>query len=65
MSAGRPIQPWDESWWTYAAREGLPTSVSTRRIERGCYAVKKPVRDYLGEPIDYLALPLEYLMRRR
>jgi hypothetical protein len=42
------------SWWEHAAREGLPTHVGPRTIERGpgMYAKRKPVRDYLSEPID-------------
>jgi hypothetical protein len=53
------------SWWEYAAKAGLPTSVGRRasqRIERGpgpYVARRKPVRDYLSEPIDYLSLPLD------
>jgi hypothetical protein len=48
------------SWWEYAAREGRPTSAGPKRIERGSRTVK-PRRDYLSEPIDYLALPLHLL----
>jgi hypothetical protein len=48
------------TWWEYAAREGLPTRVGPRRIERGPRTVK-PSRDYLSEPIDWLALPLHVL----
>lgn len=55
------------SWWEYAAREGLPTSVgrcASQRIERGpgsYVARRKPALDFLGEPIDYLSLPLHIL----
>jgi hypothetical protein len=57
----------DMSWWEHAEREGLPTSVGPRRIERGPYptarsrAVAKPARDFLSEPIDWLSLPLHQL----
>jgi hypothetical protein len=57
------------SWWEYAAGEGLPTSVGRRaseRIERGhgsYVARRKPARDFLSEPIDWLAMPLDYLQR--
>jgi hypothetical protein len=50
------------TWWEYAAREGLPTSVGPRRIERGPQALKPSApRDYLSEPLDYLSLPLHIL----
>jgi len=54
------------SWWEYAAKAGLPTRVGPRRIDRGPYsyfAKQKPVRDYLSEPLDYLALPLDVFLR--
>jgi hypothetical protein len=66
-----PIRPWDESWWEYAARDGLPMSVGRRasqRIERGpgSYVTRrKPVRDYLSEPLDWLSLPLGTLKSGR
>jgi hypothetical protein len=50
------------TWWEWAAREGLPTSVGPRRIERGPSAVKPGApRDFLDEPIDWLSLPLHIL----
>jgi hypothetical protein len=55
------------SWWEYEAKHGRPTSVGPRRIERGpgsYVARRKPARDFLGEPTDWLALPLDYLQRR-
>jgi hypothetical protein len=71
MSAVGKSYPDDEirafsrmTWWEYAAREGLPTSVGPTRIERGpgsYVARRKPARDFLSEPIDYLALPLHVL----
>jgi hypothetical protein len=48
------------SWWQYAAKAGLPTSVGPRasqRIERGpsSYVVRrKPPRDFLSEPLSEL-----------
>jgi hypothetical protein len=58
------------SWWEWEAKQGRPTSVGRRtsqRIERGpgsYVARRKPARDFLGEPTDWLALPLDYLQRR-
>jgi hypothetical protein len=47
------------SWWEYAAKHGLPTSVGRRspRIERGpgsYVARRKPPRDFLSEPLSEL-----------
>jgi hypothetical protein len=50
------------SWWEYAAKQGLPTRVGLRRIERGPWGMKpRANRDYLSEPLDYLAMPLDKL----
>jgi hypothetical protein len=46
------------SWLEYVAREGLPASgvrPAGQRIERGpSVARRKPVRDYLSEPLSEL-----------
>jgi hypothetical protein len=60
-SAYYSIEPWRQSWWSYAAQQGLPTRVGPRRIERGPQVVKPSPRDFLGEPIDYHSLPLHIL----
>jgi glutathione S-transferase len=55
------------SWWEYAAKQGLPASVGPRASQRiepgpGSYAARRrPARDFLSEPLDYLSLPLNEL----
>jgi hypothetical protein len=58
-----------QTWWEHEARRrGLPwppARVGPSRIERGPGSYKrKPARDYLSEPVDFLSLPLEVLKRR-
>jgi hypothetical protein len=53
------------TWWEYAAREGLPTRVGPKRIERGPQVVKPSPRNFLDEPTDWLSLPLHVLKSRR
>jgi hypothetical protein len=53
------------SWWEWEAKQGRPTRVGPRRNERGPWGMKPSApRDYLNEPTDWLALPLDYLQRR-
>ena len=60
------VRPWDESWWSYVAREGFPTRRERyARIERGpgsWVARKEPVHDFLAELENHKEKPEDWLL---
>jgi hypothetical protein len=57
----------DMSWWDFErkTRQGSPARDERvyRKIERGPYVARRQSRDFLSEPIDWLAMPLHILRR--
>ena len=54
-----PVQRIERGPGSYVASSGVSPEAPDRVATR-----KPPPRDYLSEPTDWLALPLEYLQRR-